>query len=198
MGGCKPISSYLITPPSNPVAPLRDGEKFEFGAKSPYEMALFDSLTTEHIDIIGTTIWYYNLNLGASERDPLYDEPVKRVYTPFIVKGFVTLPEGPKNVGLEGFNSSWDATAYISRKSIEAAGAPNPGEGDIIRIWDVPYFNREANIDGFPIPDAGFYFSITAGGEDGHIFDTPSFTTFTATLRRVSTQTAERRLRNEI
>lgn len=174
---------------------MREGESFSLTAS---EVGLFDCLASEHIDIIGTPIWYYSLSLNNSTRDPLYDEPTERKYLPYLVKGFITLPEGPKMVGLEGYNASWDATAYISRRSIEQAGAPPPGEADILRFWDVPYFNKDASIDGFPIPDAGFYFSIISGGEDGHLFDTPTFTVFTANLRRVSTQTAERRLRNEV
>lgn len=176
---------------------MQPGEAFSF-SNYKSEMALMDCYTTEHIDIFGTDIWYYSLNLATSVRDPLYDEPVERKYVPYKVKGFVTLPDGPKELTQEGFSSSWDAVAYISRKSIEAAGAPPPGEADILRFWDTPFFNKDGSVNGFPIPDAGFYFSVVAGGEDGFRFDNPDFTVFTATLRRVSKFTPERKLRNQI
>lgn len=197
----KPLSAYLspLSPSCSTVAPMAEGETLDFGKSMQAETGLFDSIAQEQTDLTGTTVWWYSFNMVASKRDPLYDEPTARAYNLFKLKGFVTAPDNSKMAGMEGWQASWDAELTLPRASVEAVGATSPpGEMDVIRFWDTPYYNMQEAVDGFDVPGGGFYFSVVKCDQAGLLFDTASFTAFTLQLRRVSQQTAERRIRNEI
>lgn len=196
---CKPLSAYLVTLPTGACSPcspmplMQDGEAFALGDA---EKALFDSVSQEHVGIVGTTVLYWIQNQKKSIVDPLYNEPVKRGFDgPFLLKAFFTYPDKSPTVGLEGFSSAFDASMFIPRAEIERVRMPaSPGESDICRVWDAPYWNEQFAVDGFPIPDAGLYFSVIDAKEDGVVFDTSHFVGFQCSLRRSTQQTPERKL----
>lgn len=205
MSNCKPLKAYLCPQPSGPVRAMKEGETFGL---TDAERGLFDCVINEHVGIIGTQLQYFQ-NLQEGVVDPLYNEPAKRKYNgPFLVMGFLSYPDHAPNVGMEGFRSYIDSTAYITRAAFEKAGVNwGPSESDIIRAWPVPYWNQ-SSVDGFAmtggpnlnglIPGAGLYFSITDVREEGVLFDTPSFVGFQLTLRRITEQTPERKLTNSL
>lgn len=198
--GTRPLSSYLISLPTPSgkccdVRPMREGESFGLGDS---ERALFDSVAQEHVGIVGTDFEYFSQNLQKATVDPLYNEPARRVFDgPYLMKGYLSYPEHGPNVGMEGFTSSFDATAYITRAAFEAANLSSPAEADIVRVWNTAYWNM-TSVDGYPVPGAGLYFSIVDVKEDSVLFDTPSFLGFTLTLRRVTQQTPERKITNTL
>lgn len=196
---CKPLSTYLVTLPTgacSPCAPMplmKEGETFALGES---EKALFDAISQEHVSIVGTEVLYWIQNQKKSIVDPLYNEPVKRGFDgPFLIKGFFTYPDKSPQAGLEGWSSTFDASLFIPRSEAERVGMPAPpGESDICRVWNTAYWNEQFAVDGFPIPDAGLYFSVIDAKEDGVVFDTAHFIGFQCTLRRSTQQTPERKL----
>jgi len=196
---CKPLSTYLMAFPTgacSPCAPMplmKEGEAFGLGDA---EKALFDSVSQEHINVVGTEVLYWTQNQKKSIVDPLYNEPVKRAFEgPYRLKGFFTYPDKSPSAGMEGYSSSFDASLFLSRTEVERVGmlAP-PGESDIVRVWNAPYWNEQFAVDGFAIPDAGLYFSVIDAKEDGVVFDTTHFIGFQCALRRTTQQTPERKL----
>ena len=185
---------------------MREGESFGLGSS---ELALFDCITSEHVNIAGTEIEYYQLSLDSmsnntngqplSLRDPLYDEPIKRVYLgPFKIKAYVSYPDHGPTPGIEGFSSNFDATAFVTRRSLEIAGVPAPNESDILGFWDTSFYHKQTSVDGFNIPNAKFYFAVIDVREDGHLFDNADFVGFTLTLKRTTQQTPERKIVNSL
>lgn len=196
MSNCKPISAYLCPTPTMEVRPMQEGESFELSAT---ESALFDCITNEHVGISGTDFEYYSQNYEKSTVDPLYNEPVKRSFDgPYKIKGYLSFPDHSPTPGMEGYSSSFDATAWFPRSEVERANMPAPSESDIIRVWNTPFFNTTFAVDGFDIPGSGLYFSITDVQEDGVLFDNPYFVGFNCTLRRITQQTPERKLINNL
>jgi len=188
---CKSISDYLCPQPTMPVRPMGDCETFALG---DCERALFDCITSEHVNIIGTSIAYYTQNISQSIVDPVYNEPVKRAWLgPYLLKAFVTLAK-TTGVAMEGLSSQFDGELWLPRSECERVNMLAPSETDIVRVWDTPYYNTEFAVDGFDIPGAGLYFAITDVQEDGTLFDNPSFVGFKCTLRRTTQQTPERKL----
>ena len=174
-----------------PVRPMGDCETFALG---DCERALFDCITSEHVNIIGTSIAYYTQNISQSIVDPVYNEPVKRAWLgPYLLKAFVTLAK-TTGVAMEGLSSQFDGELWLPRSECERVNMLAPSETDIVRVWDTPYYNTEFAVDGFDIPGAGLYFAITDVQEDGTLFDNPSFVGFKCTLRRTTQQTPERKL----
>jgi hypothetical protein len=185
--------------------PMQEGESFGL---TDSERALFDCVVSEQTNIAGTEILYYQLSLDTqmnnangepvSIRDPLYDEPVKRVYLgPYRIKAYMSYPEIGPQLGVEGFNSTADATAFIPRATLEAAGMPYPSESDILGAWNnYPYWNSSVASAGFKVPNAMFYFAVTDVREEGQLFDTGSFMGFTLTLRRTTQQAPENKIDN--
>jgi len=174
-----------------PVRPMGNCESF---ALTDCERALFDCITSEHVNIIGTPIAYYTQNQSQSIVDPVYNEPVKRAWLgPYLLKAFVTLSK-QTGVAMEGLSSSFDGEMWLPRSECERVNMLAPGEADIVRLWDTPYFNTQFAVDGFNIPGAGLFFSIVDVAEDGTLFDNPSFVGFKCVLRRTTQQTPERKL----
>ena len=177
---------------------MREGEPFGL---TDSERALFDSLAGEHVNIIGTTFDYYNINLDQSIRDPLYDEPVARKYNgPYRVRGYLSYPEHGPTMDDQGYSSQFDASCYITRQEFERAGlVGGPSESDILRAWkEETYWDKNTSVDGFNVPGAGLFFSIIDVREDGVLFDTPAFVGFTLTLRRNTKLTPERKITNNL
>ena len=177
---------------------MKEGEQLGMTAA---EKALFDHVGTEHVGIAGTEIEYWQINLTNSVRDPLYGEPAYRKYNgPYRMKALMGYPDHAPIVGQEGFSSTFDATMYITRAALEEAGVVGgPAESDIIRVWDAEtYWSKNTSVDGYNVPGAGLYLSITDVREEGVLFDTATFLGFTLTLRRTTIQTPERKITNNL
>lgn len=161
------------------------------------EHDLFDSIAQEHTGIAGTDIEYYSHEVTKATRDPLYDEPLKRVYSgPFRVKGYVAWPDTTPEVRMEGWRTVVNAEAWISRKEIEEKGCPAPSETDVLRLWKIPFFDKEWAVDGDNVPGSGYFFDVLNVNDDGHLFDSAQFVGFRLTLKRRSEFTPERRITN--
>lgn len=175
-----------VTPPTGKAEFVLDGS----------ERFLFDMVAEEATAIPGTFIEYFALDKAESVKDPLYSEAEERSFRgPFKLKAHVTYPEGGLLAQADGLIERWDCTAWIARKSFEDAKCPVPHPGDVIRIWNTPFFNKEA-VREEEVPDAGFFFNVQAVHNDGHLFDTPEFVGFKITLRRRTDFTPERRITN--
>lgn len=162
------------------------------------EHDLFDSIAQEHVDILGTDIDLYLHDIEKSKRDPLYDEPVQRVYLgPYRIKGYVSWPDSVPEARMEGLRSTFGAEAWIARKTLEDAGLKQvPGESDVMRIWRTPFFNEMAVDFDSQSPGAGYYFDIVDVDDDGHLFDSATFVGFKFTIKRRTEFTPERRITN--
>ena len=172
-----------------PVKPMSCDETFSLDGNHPGEKSLFDSFAQEHTGIIGTPMEYWIQNTAGSPFDALYGEPEPRLFKgPYLMKGFVVRPEEQPESREEGFRSFWRAEAWLARKEFEDKNIPDPHIGDIIRIWDIPYFNEQAP------GESGFYFDIEYINNHGHMFDSPNFVGFSVQLKRRSDFVPERRI----
>jgi len=166
---------------------------------SEQEACVFDSITKEFTEAIGTSMYFWHQDLEASIRDPLYDEPIDRVWAgPYKLKGYVEYMEGQPQMQEQGMTVRWQGELYIARSSLEDAGAPAPLEGDVLRFWDNRFFTDHSvntdkdAVDGTPKP--GYYFDVINADDTGHIFDEAHFTMIKLTVMRRTEFTAERRL----
>ena len=160
------------------------------------EHDLFDSIAQEHVNIAGTDIDYFSHAVGKSTRDPLYDEPIKRVFEgPFRIKAYVAWPDTTPEVRMEGWRTVVNAEAWISRKEIEDGHCPTPSETDVLRIWNIPFYT-DWSVDGDAVPNAGYFFDVLNVNDDGHLFDSAQFVGFRLTLKRRTEFTPERRITN--
>lgn len=177
--------------PSKPVAPL-DPEKFHLGDT---ELNMFSIVAQELTRYEGTKVEYYRLDIAGSQNDPLYGEPVVRKFEgPFRLYGSLAFPEQTSEAGETGFRQVWNSELWLPMPELEAAHMLPPGNGDIVRVWNMPFMTHGAT-DGLNVPGGGFYFDVTAVANDGFPFDTPQFVGFKLTLTRRSDDAPERRLR---
>ena len=158
------------------------------------EICLFDHFVDEQLQIYGTPIEYYHQDIEASTRDPLYDEPIARVWKgPYCLKAYVEYIAAQPQAREEGTRVTWNGTIWISRKSLEDIGAAAPLEGDVIRYWSNKFF-KEHSVNGEHVPGADYYFDVINSDDDGHLFDSANFTGFKLTVSRRTEFTPERRL----
>lgn len=162
---------------------------------------LFACWNQEHTEALGTPLDYWRQDLVNTKRDPLYNEPEQRIWAgPFRFKAFVEWPAQTYEAREEGARVLWEGGVYIPRLSIEESNMPGwPTEGDVIRFWQLPFFDHYglgADSDQ-NIPGAGFYFDVIGVDEDGHALDNPVFTRFKLSIKRRTEFTPERRLFNE-
>lgn len=159
------------------------------------ERQLFDCFAQELNKIAGTQVDYFSIDLNRSKRDALYDEPTQYVFRgPFRISGYVQWPEDIPEAREEGLRITWEAEAWIARKEFEDAGAPPPSEGDVLKFWSIPYFDKNAATGGENVPGSGFYFDVIDAEDDGHMFDTASFVGYKIKFKRRTEFTPERRL----
>lgn len=182
-----------------PYPTLRKVEPYPFPklGMPDCEHDLFNSIAQEHSGIAGTEIDFFSHNIGKATRDPLYDEPLKRVYEgPFRVKGYIAWPDTTPEVRMEGWRTVVNAEAWIARKEIEDQHCPVPSETDVLRIWKIPFFDKEWSVDSDNVPNSGYFFDVLNVNDDGHLFDSAQFVGFRLTLKRRSEFTPERRITN--
>jgi hypothetical protein len=151
---------------------------------SDAEQKLNDSVAQEINKHAGTDVELYELDLKNSVVDPLFRETVKRIWKgPFKLKAYVEWADSTPEVREEGFRTSFASRAWIARADIEAINAEPPAEGDILRFWNIPFFN-ESGVDGEPVPGRGYFFNVVDVDDDGHNGDGANFTGFWLTLQR--------------
>ena len=184
----RPIPHGLLTMNTgsleNPFS-LQDTEHF-----------LFNFWAQEQVQIAGTVCEFFSQKVEKSTRDPLYDEPAKRVWSKaYRLKAWVSWASSSPVVGQEGFRLAFQTQAWIPLLELERVGAPAPFEGDVLRFWgDQPFFDETAAAGAKNIPKAGYYFDIVNADNDGHINDSPSFVGFRLDMKRRSEFGAERRI----
>lgn len=160
---------------------------------------LFGIWAAEHVQSSGTTIDYWSQDTARSKLDPLYNEPERREWLgPYRFKAWIEWPEETFEVREEGARSVWSATGWIPRLMVEESEMEQvPGEGDVLRLWQIPYFDNFSQGVDSGIPGAGYYFDVVDVQEDGHPLDNPFFTGFKLMLKRRTEFTPERRVLNQ-
>lgn len=183
--------SFLVRTNCDP----RDSCSFELSKECE---EIFDELNAEHTNIAGTEIDFWLQDLTNSIRDPLYSEPENRIWAgPFRIKALVKLPDDVLEVREEGGRRTWTGKVIIPRLLVEQANMPAwPGEGDILRIWQIPFWDAEAMGDDVNVPGTGLYFDVTQVNNAGFPFDNANFTRFEMDIVRRNEFTPERRLFN--
>jgi hypothetical protein len=160
---------------------------------------LFACWAKEHTDASGTVIDYWQHDNVRTKLDPLYNEPTKRIWKgPFRIKVFAEWPDQAFEVREEGARVFWDAKIYMPRLTVEGADMEfGPAEGDVLLLWDIPFFDAYAQGADFNIPKAKYYFDVVGVVETGHALDNAEFTGFKLDIKRRTEFTPERRLFNE-
>lgn len=157
----------------------------------PTELAMFDHIAQEPINAVGTDCELFTRNNSKSTIDPLYSEPSRVVFDgPYLLRAHIEWPEFTPEVSEEGMRAVWPSGAWIPRKTIEEVNARSPREGDILRFWNLPYFDERAS-NNQNLPFAGYFFDIIKVNDDGHIHDTRAFVAFRCDLKRKSSFGAE-------
>lgn len=160
------------------------------------ELRLFDAWAVEESQTSGTVLFYYSLDVGASQGSALYDESTRRVYRgPFKVSGYVEWPKSNPVVQDAGMVVKWNTRMWIPRAEIERARCPLPLEGDVVRAWQNPFFDLWS-LTGDEPQIGGYFFTVVVCNEEGHLYDQPGFVGFELTVSRSTDFTPERRLDN--
>lgn len=177
---------------------IRSKEAGEPFALTAFDRPEFDCVAYEHSRSAGTEIQFYSQILDATTIHPAYGEPLPegRVFRgPWKLKGWFAWTDSVPTIRVEGFTRSYDSQAWIARLEIEKEHAPQPKEGDVLLVWNTPFFQgADEDSVGDKIPKMSYYFDVVDSDDDGHLFDTPEFVGFTISLRRDSGYTPERRL----
>lgn len=164
-----------------------------------HERRFFECLASEHLNILGTKLGLWVLDLSTSEVDPLYNEPTKRVYDgPYVIKAWVEYPPTTPEANEVGFSMDRAQSAWVPRFSLEEVGLPQPPKpGDIVQFWDTAYYNNGSVLEPQPPENSGMFFELTDVDEDGLLFDSSSFVGWTLALRRNTKFVPERKLKQE-
>lgn len=174
------------------VAPYPSNRSFVLGSD---ELELFDSVTSEQNRIGGTEIELYQFDFKKSVRDPVYGEPSHEAWKqPIKLKAWFQYPEIEDQATSDGSTTAWPSVFWVGRKDLEDSRAVKPRIGEILKVWNIPYFEKEKS--GTDDPKRAFYFAIKAVAEDSHLFDNAEFTAFRLTVERRTTFAPERRLLN--
>ena len=186
---CSGVGSCVFVELKTSCQPLCDSFKLDSS-----ESQMFDHIAQEHTEAHGVDILYWHQNLGESIRDPLYDEPIERVWDgPFKITGYVEYMAGTPQMQEEGLTVRWQGTIWIARVELEDKNAPSPLEGDVLKFWDNKFFaehgvNAEEGVHG------GYYFDVINADDAGHVHDTDHFVGILLTVMRRTEFTPERRL----
>lgn len=172
----------FVVPGGAKVRPMRE-EDFRMSHATLGEKTLFDVFANENTRLGGTVLDYYQLDLKATQVDPLYNESVNKVWRgPYKLSGYLQYPSHTTNMKEQGLRTEWKLECWISRKEFEDAGIRYPDRMDIVRAWDVPYFN-DLSVNFDDTEKAGLFFSTVNVEDDGHLFDNPDFVGFKMQLR---------------
>lgn len=158
------------------------------------ELYMWDNFAQEPIEAAGTQGELFQRDLKSTISDPLYSEPIVNAFVgPYLVMVQVEWPEFSPEAGEEGLRALWPSGVWIPRRSLEESKARPPLEGDIIRFWNLPYFNKRAALQS-STPGAGFFFDLIKVNDDGHVVDNAAFVGFRCDLKRRSNFTPEQQL----
>lgn len=150
------------------------------------ELFLRDLYAQEPTNIGGTVCELFTRDIANSVVDPLYGEPSQSSFNgPYRLMASVEWPEATPEVDDEGLRDLWPSGVWIPRKTIEEVGARAPREGDIVRFWELPYFDLTAG-NNQPGTKAAFYFDVIQVNDDGHSHDDATFVAFRCNLKRRS------------
>lgn len=150
------------------------------------ELYLRDLYAQEPVNISGTVCELFTRNIADSIIDPLYGEPSETAWDgPYRLFASVEWPEATPEVVDEGLRQLWPSGVWIPRKTIEDVQARAPREGDILRFWELPFFDEMAGRRQ-PGSNAAFYFDIIQVNDDGHSHDDSAFVAFRCDLKRRS------------
>ena len=174
------------------VSPMKEGEDFRL---SDSEKDLLQSYAGEQTKIAGVPVDYWCVNAVDTVKDPLYAEPIERKFVgPFRFFAIFQAPEQDVSTAEEGMAARFTSTCSIPRKSFEDAGAPLPGPGDVLNVWNLPIYVAQSTVEANPLEGAGYYFDVLQANPDGYINDSPTFVRWTLPLKRRTLFTPERRL----
>jgi hypothetical protein len=180
-------------PGSTVVKPMKEQE-FGMAGASAGEKALFDSIAQEHIHISGTPLDFYVLDRAKTTVDPLYGEATEKIWKgPYKFRAHFQWPNPTAESREEGFRETYRSECWIVRKDFEELHCPMPDHGDIIRVWNIPYFNT-ASVSEENVPHGGYFFNVVQVQDDGHMFDNPEFSGFRLSLTRLTEFSPERRI----
>lgn len=183
----------MVVPVAAPTKGTLEGE-FEL---CDGELYLHDTWAQEHVNIAGVKFELFHLDLEESVVDPVYNEPVDRIFQgSYILKGYFEFPPGVPEMTEQGSHVGWESSLWIPRKELEDKNAPIPSEDDIIRVWNTPFFQKYGVFEQ-EIENSSYFFDVTVVDDDGHLFDRPSFVGFKLTLKRRTEYTPERRLEDD-
>lgn len=173
---------------------MKSGEPLRFDGSG--EQALFDSYAQEQVNISGTSVDYWAIDVHGSKKDPLYGEPTERAFAgPFKLIGAFSAPSVDPTMEEFGLNGKWAADIWIARKTFEDANAPIPTEGDVLRTWNIPYYLQTSTMEWKPVPGSGYFFNVIQLQPDGYVGDSPIFVGYKMRLERRAEFTPERRLK---
>lgn len=170
------------------------GKTFTIGSEDKW---LFENVSSEQVNISGTDVELFLLDIPSSKWDPVYGEPDAREYTgPHKIKAHVEWPEAAPDATEGGIETVWPGGIYIPRQSLEAINVRAPREGDVVKFWSIPFF-ESFGVRHMPnVPDRGYYFTMIKVVDDGHVNDQADFVAFRADLKRITRFTPERLLTN--
>jgi len=156
---------------------------------------LLDCWAKDYVDTNGTDGYYFSLDLQKSVRDPLYDEPIERIWNgPYELKVWVRKPDKTVTAREEGLEGEFSSTLWVPRVTIEEKCVPRPKEGDIVLFWNLPFFADFGSLLSSDIAKAGWYYDITSVKTDGHMTDGPHFEGFEMEAIRRTSYTPERKI----
>jgi hypothetical protein len=158
------------------------------------ERFMFDHVAQEHTSGTAADAEFFAFSSKRSKFDPLYSETVSKGWDgPFKLKGIISQLENAPEVREGGLRKSFTPTIWFARTEFEAVGARQPRPGDVVRVWDLPYWNQVGVVTP-PNPIDGLYFNITVVTESGFLFDSPAFVGFSCNLARNTEFAPERRV----
>ena len=204
--------------PSNPMKYLRDFcEKREGDEDQPFRLLsrsgglcedivltkadmrikdteLHDCWAKEYADVNGTPIEWFVLDMQKSPRDDIYDEVLHRYAGPFKFKGVIEKPTRSAIPDETGISAFFDTKVWIARKCVEDECMGVPKIGDIVQLWDLPFYADWASLNSKGVRNAAYAFDVVDVQEDGHPFDGPFFVGFDVSLQRNTKFSPERKI----
>lgn len=169
---------------------------FDLSRAIERERGIFDCIAVESSSAIsGGEADLFLCDYTRSTRDPLYGESVEKFWIgPYHLNVYHENPESSPSTVEQGFKNQWDVVLWIPRVSLEEQSVVRaPDEGDVVQLWNIPFFNSLA-VNDMPIPKAGLFFSVEKVNTDAVFAMSPSFGGFKLYLKRRSEFTPERRL----
>lgn len=177
------------------------------------ERQLLDCLTSENINLGATDLKYYPLDLGLNaaqltleqnqhhaERAALYGEPHFTPLTrgPYDIRGVVSFESKAAEAMEEGMTMDFRMSVEIARTEFERLGLTAPREGDILQLFDIPFYAQWGQPFRNPGPSGGFYFETLNVEAMGQVGSGDYFSIFKLSLKRDSRYNPERKIFGDV